>query len=235
MISECQTKAECGEDRGEATCCGVSAGTATCGDRGRWLRVTLALAAATILWNLAEGGIAVAAGVAADSVALLGFGLDSFIETASGAVVAWRVLAELRGADPERTERAERTTSRLAGGLLLLLSAVVFFEAVRHLLGYGGEVRQSVTGLVLTGVSVVVMPLLGWGKLRAARALESRTLRADAFETITCAWLSLTTLVGLALLAAFGWNWADPLAALVLVPLIFREGLEGWRGECCCH
>jgi cation diffusion facilitator family transporter len=184
---------------------------------------------------VAEGGIAIAAGVAADSVALLGFGLDSFIETASGTVVAWRVLAELRGADPERTERAERTTSRLAGGLLLLLSAVVLFEALRHLFGYGGEVRQSVTGLILTGVSVLLMPLLGWGKLRAARALESRTLRADAFETITCAWLSLTTLVGLALLAAFGWSWADPIAALVLVPLIFREGLEGWRGECCCH
>lgn len=203
--------------------------------RDRLLRTALGLAAGTILWNLAEGGIAVAAGVQADSVALLGFGLDSFIETASAAIVAWRVLAELRGADPERAERAERVTGRLAGGLLLLLSVLVLAEAVRHLLGFGGEVRPSTPGLVLTGVSVAVMPLLGWTKLRVARALESRTLRADAFETITCAWLSLTTLLGLVLLSAFGWSWADPLAALVLVPLIFREGLEGWRGECGCH
>lgn len=219
----------------EASCCELDGKSWVKPERRRWLRVALGLALATILWNIVEGGIAVTAGMAADSVALLGFGLDSFIETASGAVVAWRVLAEMRGAHPDHTERAERTTSRIAGGLLLLLAVVVLIESLRHLLGYSGEVRESTTGLVLTAVSVILMPVLGWGKLRVARTLNSRTLRADAFETITCAWLSLTTLVGLALLGAFGWGWADPIAALILVPLIFREGLEGWRGECGCH
>lgn len=218
-----------------APCCERDGKSRANPERRRWLRMALGLALATILWNIIEGGVAVAAGVAADSVALLGFGLDSFIETASGAVVAWRMLTEMRGANPEHTERAERSTSRIAGGLLLLLAAVVLVESLRHLLGYGGEVRESTTGLLLTAVSVILMPVLGWGKLRVARTLNSRTLRADAFETITCAWLSLTTLVGLALLAVFGWGWADPLAALILVPLIFREGLEGWRGECGCH
>jgi divalent metal cation (Fe/Co/Zn/Cd) transporter len=87
--------------------------------------------------------------------------------------------------------------------------------------------------LILTGVSLVVMPILGWAKLKTARALGSGALRADAYETITCAWLSLTTLVGLILNATLGWWWADPLAALVLVPLLVREGLEGWRGDHC--
>lgn len=204
-------------------------------DHHRMLRAALGLAVATIVWNLIEAGVALVAGAAADSVALLGFGLDSLIETTSGVVVARRVLTELRGGDPDRIERTERSAARIAGGLLLLLAVVVLVEALRHLLGYGEAARQSPAGLVLTAVSVAVMPLLGRAKLRLARDLNSRTLRADAFETITCAWLSLTTLGGLALNAAFGWGWADPLAALVLVPLIFREGLEGWRGECGCH
>ena len=205
------------------------------GARLRLLRTALLLAAATIVWNVVEAGISVTAGAAADSVALLGFGLDSLIETASGVVVAWRVLIELRGGDAGRVERVERATSRTAGGLLMLLAAIVLAEALRHLLGYGGETRQSPVGLAVTAISVLVMPFLGRAKLRLARALDSRTLRADAFETITCAWLSLTTLTGLGLYAAFGWPWADPVAALILVPLIFREGLEGWRGQCGCH
>jgi divalent metal cation (Fe/Co/Zn/Cd) transporter len=214
----------------------VSSNSAPPADRHPLLRQALWLAAATVAWNLVEGGIAIAAGVSADSVALLGFGLDSFVETASGVVVGWRVLLELRGLDPERTERGERIAGRWTGGLLLALAAVVLVEAVRKLLGTGAEAKPSVPGLILTTLSLAVMPLLGWTKLRTAKELGSRALRADAFETITCAWLSLTTLGGLTLNAAFGWGWADPLAALVLVPLIVREGLEGWRGEgCSCH
>jgi divalent metal cation (Fe/Co/Zn/Cd) transporter len=123
--------------------------------------------------------------------------------------------------------------SRAAGALLLLLAAYILIDAGRRLLGFGAEAEQSLVGIVLTAISLVVMPVLGWAKLRTARQLGSRALRADAYETIACAWLSLTTLTGLVLNAAFGWWWADPLAALVLVPLIVREGLEGWKGECC--
>ncbi len=205
-------------------------------DRSRWLRRAARLAAVTVAWNVLEGGIAIAAGASAASVALVGFGVDSFVETTSGAIVLWRVLRELRGQDPEAAEGTERRASRAAGALLLLLAAYLVVDSLRRLLGFGREPAESPLGLGLTAVSLGVMPLLGRVKLRAAAELGSRALRADAFETIACAWLSLTTLCGLGLNALFGWHWADPLAALVLVPLVVREGLEGWRGEeCSCH
>jgi cation diffusion facilitator family transporter len=190
----------------------------------------------TVLWNILEGVIAVAAGTISNSVALIGFGIDSFVETTSAVVVGWRLGAEARGRSPEAAERIERTASRVAGALLLLLAAYIAVDAGRRLLGFGAEARVSLIGIVLTAVSLVVMPFLGWAKLRTAKQLGSGALRADAFETITCAWLSLTTLAGLVLNATLGWWWADPLAALVLVPLIVREGLEGWKADSCgCH
>jgi len=197
------------------------------------LRRGLLLEAATVLWNILEGVIAVVAGTISNSVALIGFGIDSFVETASAAVVGWRLGAEARGRSPEAAERIERTASKVAGALLLLLAAYIAVDAGRRLLGFGAEARESLIGIILTAVSLVVMPFLGWAKLRTAKQLESGALRADAFETIACAWLSLTTLVGLVLNATLGWWWADPLAALVLVPLIVREGLEGWKGDAC--
>src|SRR3990172_1434540 len=115
---------------------------------------------------------------------------------------------------------------------LLRLAAYIIVDAGRRLFGFGAEAQESKVGIVLTAISLVVMPLLGWAKLRTATSLRSGALRADAYETITCSWLSLTTLAGLLLNAAFGWWWADPLAALAIVPLAVREGLEGWRGEC---
>lgn len=194
------------------------------------------LEAATVLWNILEGIIAVAAGTLSSSVALIGFGIDSFVETASAGVVGWRLGAEARGRSPDAAERIERTASRVAGTLLLLLAAYIGVDAGRRLLGFGAEARASRIGIVLTAISLVVMPFLGWAKLRTAKQLKSGALRADAFESITCAWLSLTTLVGLVLNAILDWWWADPLAALVLVPLIVREGLEGWKGDSCgCH
>jgi cation diffusion facilitator family transporter len=197
------------------------------------LRRGLLLEIATVLWNVVEGVVAVTAGALSGSVALIGFGVDSFVETASAVVVGWRLNAELRGRSAEASERLERIAARVAGVLLLLLAAYIAVDAGRRLLGFGAEARESLVGIVLTAVSLVVMPFLGWSKLRTARVLNSRALRADAYETIACAWLSLTTLVGLALNASFGWWWADPLAALVLVPLIVREGLEGLRGDDC--
>lgn len=188
-----------------------------------------------MLWNVIEGVVAVAAGTVSGSVALIGFGIDSFVETASAVVVGWRLDAELRDRSAEANERFERFASRAAGALLLLLAAYIAIDAGRRLLGFGTEARESLVGIILTSISLVVMPFLGWAKLRTATALGSRALRADAYETIACAWLSLTTLVGLVLNASFGWSWADPVAALILVPLIVREGLEGLRGdECGC-
>ena len=115
--------------------------------------------------------------------------------------------------------------------MLLALAAYILIDAGRRLAGWGREAEESFVGIALTFISLIVMPLLGWSKLRTARALGSKALRVDASETIACAWLSLTTLGGLVLNAAFGWAWADPLAACVLVPLIVREGLEGLRAE----
>ncbi len=200
--------------------------------RTRLLRRGFLLCVATVAWNIVEGVIAVAAGVAADSIALFGFGIDSFIETASAAVVGWRLSSELKGAPPAAAEKAEDRAARIAGALLLLLAAYILFDAARLLLGYGAEPAASLVGIVLTSVSLALMPLLGRAKLKLARELASGALRADGYESISCAWLSLAVLLGLALNAAAGWWWADPLAALALVPLIVREGLEGLRGGC---
>jgi len=200
--------------------------------RARLLRRGELLEAMTVAWNAIEGIIAVAAGLLASSVALIGFGVDSFVETASGAVVGWRLHSELSGhADEAGAEALERRAGRIAGALLLGLALYIIVDAGRRLLGFGAEARESRLGIVLTAISAVVMPLLGWAKLRTAAALRSGALRADAYETIACSWLSLTTLTGLILNATLGWWWADPLAALAIVPLAIREGLEGWRGE----
>ena len=208
-------------------------GTGNAMDRAKLLRRGVWLATATVAWNLGEGVIAVSAGTLAASVALIGFGVDSFVETASGTVVGWRLRAELTGhADSERAEAMEHRAGKIAGALLLGLAAYIIVDAGRRLFGFGAEAQESKVGIVLTAISLVVMPLLGWAKLRTATSLRSGALRADAYETITCSWLSLTTLAGLLLNAAFGWWWADPLAALAIVPLAVREGLEGWRGEC---
>jgi divalent metal cation (Fe/Co/Zn/Cd) transporter len=174
----------------------------------------------------------VSAGLVASSVVLIGFGIDSFVETASAAVVGWRLRAERLGhADEERAEALEHRAGRIAGGLLLALAVYLVIDAGRRLLGFGAEAEGSALGVGLTAISAVVMPVLGRTKLRTATALQSGALRADAYETIACAWLSVTTLAGLLTNAVFGWWWADPVAALAIVPLIVREGVEGWRGE----
>jgi divalent metal cation (Fe/Co/Zn/Cd) transporter len=162
------------------------------------------------------------------------FGFDSGIEVLSSLVVARRLYLELRGASGKWSEAIERRASRLAGGLLFVLAAYIVVDAGRRLAGYGAEAQQSLLGIVLTALSLVTMPLLGWAKLRTAAGLGSGALRADAYETITCAWLSLTTLAGLVANAALGWSWADPVAALAILPLVLHEAREAWRG-CGCH
>ncbi|MFG0333827.1 MAG: cation transporter, partial [Maioricimonas sp. JB049] len=149
----------------------------------------------------------------------------------SAVVVWWRMRAELYGRTGDSAAQLEEQTERIAGGLLLLLAACLVIDAGRRLLGAGPAAGENTVGIVLTALSLVVMPVLGWLKLQTAKKLESGALRADAIETITCAWLSLTTLIGLSLNALLGWRGADPVAALVIVPLVVREGLEAVRGD----
>jgi len=191
------------------------------------LRQGIALEAVTVGYNTLEGLVAIAAGIAAGSVALTGFGIDSVIEVTSGALLWWRLRAELGLAPLGPT--VERRAARGAGFLLLALGVYIVTDSVRVLVT-GRRPESSLIGIVLTALSLIAMPLLARGKLRVAASLGSRALRADAHESIVCAWLSATTLFGLGLNAVLGWWWADPVAALAMLPLIVREGVEAWRG-----
>lgn len=177
---------------------------------------------------MVEAGVAIWAGTAAGSIALLGFGLDSVIECAASAVLLWRLAVEMRGGDGQRVETAERRSRRFVGLTFLALAAYVLVEAVVTLV-FADHPRPSVPGIVLAAVSLAVMPLLAWAKLRTAKGLGSGALEAEAKETLACAYLSFTLLVGLALNAALGWWWADPVAALAMVPWLLKEGVEGVR------
>src|SRR5712692_6531281 len=186
------------------------------------------LESVTVAYNTLEGGVAVVAGLAAGSVALTGFGIDSVIEVASGVVLWWRFRAELGAA--RVGPAVEARAARWAGVLLVALAVYIVAESGRRLLT-GDRPGESFVGIVLTALSLVAMPLLARAELRLAASLGSRALRADAHETIICAWLSATTLLGLGLNAVLGWWWADPVAALAMLPLIVREGIEAWREE----
>jgi len=202
--------------------------------RDHLLQRGLAVEAALIGWNVVEGVVAVGAGLVASSVALIGFGIDSGIEVSSAAVVSWRLWIEWHGASAARVDKVERTASRVAGSILLLLATYLVLDSGRLLLGHGPEADESLIGIVLTAISLVLMPILGWIKLNVARQLHSKALRADSVQTFACVWLSISTLIGLSANALFGWAWADPLSALFIVPLVVKEGLEGIRGHSCC-
>jgi cation diffusion facilitator family transporter len=202
-------------------------------ERRQLLRHAVRLATFTIAYNVVEGIVAIAAGWLAGSIALVGFGLDSSIETVSAVVVLLRLRAELRSREPGAHEAAERRAERLVGGTLFALCAYVLFESISTLVQR--EVPSaSPVGIVLATLSLIVMPWLAVAKRRVGKALGSRALIADSTETLICSYLSFTLLLGLGLNAAFGWWWADPVAALIMVPLIFQEAREAWRGECCC-
>ena len=195
-----------------------------------WSKIALALVIGTLVYNLIEAVVALWSGVSADSVALIGFGLDSVIESLAAVAVLWRVRLEHRGASPERIEEGERRVGRFVGVTFLLLAIYVVAEAAWVFVG-GEEAEESMVGIVLAIASLVVMPLVAWGKLRAARHLGSEALAAEARETLACAYLSLTLLVGLGAHAWLGWGWADAAAALLMVPWLIKEGWEAWRGE----
>jgi divalent metal cation (Fe/Co/Zn/Cd) transporter len=195
------------------------------------LRRGLRLEYLTVGWNVVEGIIAVAAAVASGSVALLGFGVDSFVESVSGTILIWRLRREADGTlDEEAIERIERRAERLVGVSFFVLAAYIAFEAVTTLLAQEHP-DASPVGIVLTSVSIAVMLWLARAKRRVAGELGSRALAADAEQTQACWYLSVVVLVGIGLNALFGWWWADPVAALGVVVLLVREGREAWEGE----
>jgi divalent metal cation (Fe/Co/Zn/Cd) transporter len=202
--------------------------------RGQLLRRAWWLALFTVVWNLAEGGVAMAAAALAGSRALLGFGVDSFVESASAVVLLWRLRVEQRS--PERAEHVEQRALTIIGVTFLALAALVGVESVRSLLA-GDQPDVSRTGIVLTIVSLVVMPVLAREKRRVGRELGARSVEADSQQTQACVYLSAVVLAGLAANAAFGWWWADPVAALGVVAFLVSEGLEALRADhvddCC--
>ena len=204
-------------------------------DRTALLKKASRLEYLTVGWNVVEGVIAVAAALAAGSVALLGFGLDSFVESTSGLILLWRLSKERSstGSSPEDIERLDSRAHRLVGVTLLLLAIYIAIDSVLAL--WNGERPEvSFVGLGLVSVSIAVMWWLASAKAQAARELNSRALRADSFQTLACWWLSIVTMLGLGLNALLGWWWADPVAALGVAGLVAREGAEAWRGEACC-
>jgi divalent metal cation (Fe/Co/Zn/Cd) transporter len=181
-------------------------------------------------WNVIEGAISIAAAVAAGSVALLGFGIDSIVESASGAVIIWRLRAEGSHTDADAIESLERRAQRLVGLSLLGLAAFVVLDALKTLIAQDRP-EPSAVGIAVTGLSLGVMYWLARAKRRTAIALGSRAMEADAFQTTACWWLSLIVLGGIGVNALTGWWWADPLAAIGMTWFLVSEGLESWRGN----
>jgi len=184
----------------------------------------------TIVYNSLEGLIALGAGLMAGSIALVGFGFDSLIEVTSGTALLWRLHMD---ADESRRERVEAVTQRIVGACFLLLAAYVSYDSIKALI-WLEHPRESIPGIVLAIASVIVMPLLVRAKRKVARGIKSGALMADSKQTELCTYLSAILLAGLLLNALVGWWWADPVAALIMVPIIVKEGIEGLRGETCC-
>lgn len=188
-------------------------------------RRSLWLAYATAGYNLLEGLVAIAAGAAASSTALIGFGLDSFVEVSSAAVVIWQFRSRV-------PEERERLALRLIGVSFFALAAWITVDAGRALLG-DGDASPSPVGIGLAVASLIIMPLLVRAKRRTGRELGSATVMADSTQTALCTYLSAVLLVGLLLNAGLGWSWADPIAALAIAAVAVREGIAAWRGDQC--
>ena len=184
----------------------------------------------TIAYNSLEGLIAVIAGLIAGSIALVGFGFDSLIEVTSGTVLLWRLHADV---DEDRRERIEAISLRIVGICFVVLAIYVTYDSVKSLVRREAP-QESIVGIVLAAVSLIVMPLLVRAKRKVARGINSGALMADSKQTELCTYLSAILLGGLLLNALLGWWWADPVAALVMVPIIVKESIEALRGETCC-
>ncbi|MFC4138427.1 MULTISPECIES: cation diffusion facilitator family transporter [unclassified Microbacterium] len=189
----------------------------------RRIRIVVAI---TISWNVIEAVVALAAGGAASSAALIGFGLDSVVEVLSAAAVAWQFAAP----DPERREK---TALRVIAISFFGLAAYVSVDAILSLAGLR-EPEHSPVGIAIAALSLLVMPFLSWFERRTGRELGSASAVADSKQTLICSYLSAALLVGLVLNSLLGWAWADSLAALVIAGFAVREGIEAWRGDACC-
>jgi divalent metal cation (Fe/Co/Zn/Cd) transporter len=182
--------------------------------------------AATICYNIIEAIVAISAGTVADSTALIGFGLDSVIEVASAAAVAWQFASR-------NPEARETSALRIIAFSFFGLATYVSLESIRSLLGVG-EARHSTVGIILAALSLVIMPVLSYAQRRAGRELGSLSAVADSKQTLLCTYLSGVLLVGLLLNTLFGWSWADPIAGLVIAGIAVREGIQAWKGDTCC-
>jgi divalent metal cation (Fe/Co/Zn/Cd) transporter len=200
--------------------------TLTAADRIRLGRRARLLAGASVTYNVVEAIIALAAGFAAGSVALISFGLDSVVEVSSGLIILWQFRHRL-------PESRERQALRLMAFSFFALAAYVTIESGRALL-LGGEPEPSPVGIGLAMASLVIMPFLSWAQRHTGRGLGSHAVVADSTQTLLCTYLSAVLLVGLVLNATLGWGWADPIAALVIAAVAVREGVEAWKGEGCC-
>lgn len=196
-------------------------------DRATLVRRGLRLNYLTFAYNAVEAAVALAAGAAAESIALFGFGIDSLIELTASVAAFLRLRADL---DPVARERVEARTHRVIGACFLALAAYVAYEAAAALVRREPP-SESPVGIALAAVSLLVMPLLAGAKRRVALAMNSGALLSESKQTSLCAYLSAILLGGLALNAAFSWWWADPVAAFAMVPIIAREGVEGLRGR----
>jgi divalent metal cation (Fe/Co/Zn/Cd) transporter len=191
------------------------------------------LTALTIGWNSIEAIVALTSGVLASSIALIGFGLDSIVEVSSALVIVWRLARQSE--DHEANERSEKRAVRLIALSFFGITAYVVYDAATKVLGIGEHPEQSSLGLALVVLSLIVMPVLAWGKRRVAAGLHSVALRADAAETQLCTYLSAVVLLGLGANSLLGWWWMDPVAGLVVAAIALREGREAWAsGELCC-
>jgi divalent metal cation (Fe/Co/Zn/Cd) transporter len=183
----------------------------------------------TVVWNTLEGLVAVVAGIVAGSISLVGFGIDSFIEVTSGSVLLWRMSVD---SDVHRREANEKRALRIVGACFLLLGIYIAYDSISDLWSKRAP-EHSIAGIVLACASLVVMPLLSRAKRKVGRALGSAAMHADAKQTEFCTYLSAILLVGLLLNAFFGLWWADPVAALIMVPVIAKEGVDGLQGKAC--
>lgn len=180
----------------------------------------------TIAWNSIEAVVSLIAGIVAGSISLLGFGMDSLIEVVSATALLWRLRSHLQA------EQSERLTLKIVAGCFLALAAYILVDAIAALVKHGAP-EKSLPGIVIAVLAVIVMPLLSRAKRKIAAQLGSEAMKADARQADFCAYLSAILLAGLLLNALAGWWWADPVAALVMVPIIAKEGVDGWKGKSC--
>ena len=186
----------------------------------------------TVLYNIAEGLISVFAGAAAGSISLVGFGLDSFVESLSGGVMIWR-FSPGKKVSEEEEEKIERRAEKFVAVTFFILSAYVLYGSINKLVLHEVPLA-SILGFIITILSLIIMPILYILKYRTGKQLKSRSLIADSKETLACCYLSGAVLIGLILNALLGWWWSDPVVGLIIVYFLVKEGIEAWKGECDC-